>query len=41
MYGKVRYEFEVWIDKNRGHMHDNPGSRWIPQNMKKTMWHET
>lgn len=24
MYGKVRYEFEVWIDKNRGHMHDNP-----------------
>ncbi len=24
MYGKVRYEFEVWIDKCHGHMHDNP-----------------
>lgn len=24
MYGRVRYEFEVWIDKCRTHMHDNP-----------------
>jgi hypothetical protein len=24
MYGKVRYEFEVWIDKCRGYMRDNP-----------------
>jgi hypothetical protein len=24
MYGKVRYEFEVWIDKARGHMTSNP-----------------
>lgn len=24
MYGRVRYEFEVWIDKCRSHMHDNP-----------------
>jgi hypothetical protein len=24
LYGKVRYEFEVWIDKTRGHMLANP-----------------
>jgi hypothetical protein len=24
MYGKVRYEFEVWIDKCRAHMTGNP-----------------